>query len=166
LGTSGKVLRRIRSVWSDEPTSFTWVKDGKLAASGYPSSRAQILWLKGQGIASILTLTEEPLPPEWLEGTGIRSRHIAMVDHEPPSITGLGEAVSVVEEEVLGGRPILVHCLAGKGRTMCVVGAYLMKTENVSADGALEIVRSIRPGAVEKGQDQSLRLFASKLGAG
>jgi len=163
MGTGGVVLRRIRSSWSDEPTGFRWVLEGRLAGSGYPASRSQVLWVKGKGFSDILTLTEKPLPREWVDGSGLEVKHVPMVDHEPPSQESLSESVGFLNEEIGSGRAVLVHCLAGQGRTMCVIGAYLMKSTGASTEDVLKRLRAIRPGAVELRQEESLRRFASSL---
>ncbi|MGD1055137.1 MAG: protein tyrosine phosphatase, partial [Nitrososphaerales archaeon] len=66
MGTGGLFLRKLRARVSDQPTGFVWVEKGKLAGSGYPASRSQLEWLRNQGIKAILTLTEDPLPGQWL----------------------------------------------------------------------------------------------------
>jgi len=58
---------------------------------------------------------------------------------------------------------VLVHCAAGIGRTGAVLAAYLIRTENLSATEAIFRVRSQRPGSIEKGQENSLHLFADHL---
>lgn len=146
----------------DRPTSFLWVQDNTLAASGYPASKRQVDWLGRQGIRRILTLTESPLPAEWVGGFEVR--HVPMQDHQPPSVAALFEASTYVEESVESGKPILVHCLAGQGRTMCVIAAYLIKSKGMNADDAMCRLRRSRPGAVEERQEAILREFASQVG--
>jgi atypical dual specificity phosphatase len=163
VGKSGYVLRKLRARVADRPTGFVWVKVGEVAASGYPSSKQQVEWAKERGIARILTLTESPLPRDWMDG--VESRHVPMKDHEPPSYEALDEASSYIESSVSAKKPILVHCLAGQGRTMCAVAAYLIR-EGSDADHAVAFLRRLKPGAVERGQESSLREFAAKFRAG
>ena len=131
-------MRRLRAKVSDIPTNFSWVYRGKVAASGIPSSREQVEWLARHGVNSVLTLTEAPLPAEWFEGMNIRVRHLPMKDHEVPPVEALDEAASYIDQEVKSGRTVLVHCLAGKGRTGSALAAYLMKTKGMSAKEASE----------------------------
>jgi hypothetical protein len=159
LGTAGVLLRRIRSIVRSEPTGFVWVERGRLAASGYPASRQQLAWAKKMGIGSVLTLTEEPLPSDWFVGLGMNAIHVPMEDHRPPSVQSLEAAVSRLEEELGAGRAVLVHCLAGVGRTMCVVSAYLIKSRRMTAAEALGFVRRIKPGSVERSQEDSLMKY-------
>jgi atypical dual specificity phosphatase len=163
MGTGGYTLRRLRSRFSNQPTGFTWIERGKLSASGYPASRAQVAWLRRKGIGSILTLTEQALPEEWLSGLDMKSGHVAMIDHQPPSIEQLEAAVDFVETRLAEGSAVNVHCLAGKGRTMCVVAAHLMKAEGITSSEAITRLRSIRYGAVEQSQESSLREYERVL---
>jgi atypical dual specificity phosphatase len=162
MGTTGRVLRKVRAQLISEPTGFGWVEKGKLAGSGLPSSRSQVAWLSRAGAKTLLTLTESPLPASWLEGTGLRYRHIPMVDHEPPEKGRLVEAVTFVDDEIMAGRAVVVHCLAGKGRTGCVLAGYLM-LKGMPLEDAVEFVRRQRPGSVERSQEQALRNLQEML---
>jgi hypothetical protein len=87
MGRTGKVYRRVRANFTDKPTFFSWVRDGRLAASGRPYSKTQVDWLKDHGVTAILSLTEEPLPNGWTRG--IDARHITMKDHAPDRFSPL-----------------------------------------------------------------------------
>ena len=163
MGTGGLFLRKVRARISDQPTGFLWVEHGKVAASGYPASRRQLEWVKRQGIDTVLTLTENPLPAEWTTGISMSFEHVPMDDHAPPSLESLGEAVSVVQGEVRRDRKVLVHCLAGQGRTMCVIAAYLIKDRAAKPQDAIATLRSLRPGAVESGQESAVVDYADSL---
>ena len=162
MGTGGLFLRKIRASVSDRPTGFTWVEEGKVAASGYPASINQLKWISKQGINSVLTLTEYPIPVEWVTGLPLTTFHVPMKDHEPPSPENLEEAVAIVRDGVLSGKRVLVHCLAGQGRTMCVLAGYLIVERGIGPDEAIGQLREKRPGAVETGQENSVREFARK----
>jgi len=157
---AGIILRRARALATDEPTGFVWVYEGVLAGSGYPASRSQVAWLGRKGINSILSLTEEPLPDSWLQKQ-MNYEHIPMEDHQPPEQEGLASAAARIESELAAGRVMLVHCQAGIGRTMCAIGAYLIKSKGMGAQDAIAFLRGIKPGAVESRQEASLTEFAS-----
>jgi len=163
LGTGGLFLRKLRAKVADEPTGFVWVEKGRLAGSGYPASRAQVEWLVRSGIRGILTLTVDPLPPEYTKGMDVTVGHVAMEDHQGPSVRSLDEAVGFAVEQIRMGRPVLVHCLAGEGRTGCVLSAYLVKTRGVSADDAMATLRELKPEFVEGRQEQAVRDYASEI---
>jgi atypical dual specificity phosphatase len=161
LGTGGVFLRKLRAKVADQPTGFVWVEEGRLAGSGYPASRSQVEWLAKAGVRSILSLTEQPLPASWTEGLGIATGHVSMADHQPPSVEAMGRGVSFIQGELAEGRPVLVHCLAGEGRTGCVLAAYLIRTRGIGADEAMATLRKLKPEFVEWRQEQAVREFAS-----
>ncbi|MGA2665850.1 MAG: dual specificity protein phosphatase family protein [Nitrososphaerales archaeon] len=163
MGRTGRVYRRVRSRFISRPTSFGWVLDGRLAASGLPSSRAQLRWLRSHGVDTVLTLTETPLPAEWLDSTTPSVRHVRMVDHDPPSQERLDEAVRFIDSELGAGRAVLVHCLAGVGRTGSVLAAYMISTDGLTADQALARLRAMRPGSVERAQEAAVREYERRV---
>ncbi len=164
MGTGGFFLRKLRAKVAEEPTGFAWVEKGRVAGSGYPASRAQVEWLARSGIRSILTLTEEPLPSEWTKGLGVTTGHVAMEDHEPPSLDSLNRGVDFIVGQLSQGRPVAVHCLAGEGRTGCVLAAYLIRTKNVGAKEAMETLRKVKPGFVEERQEEAVYEYAKSSG--
>jgi atypical dual specificity phosphatase len=166
LGTGGFFLRKVRAKVSDRPTGYLWVEQGKVAASGCPASERQLEWVSKQGVDVVLTLTEDPLPPEWTKGSRLSFTHIPMRDHEPPSLESLEKAASFLQAEVGGGRKVMVHCLAGQGRTMCAIAAYLIKERGMKAEEAIRTLRALRPGAVEDNQEKAVFDFARSLGRG
>ncbi len=161
MGTGGLFLRKLRAKVSDEPTGFVWVEKERLAGSGYPASRTQVEWLARTGIRGILSLTEEPLPSEWTRGLDIVTGHVAMQDHEPPSVESMDDGVGFILEQTGAGRPVDVHCLAGEGRTGCVLAAYLIRTRHIGADEAMSELRRLKPEFVESRQEKAVREYAS-----
>ncbi len=156
MGTGGVFLRKIRAKVSDQPTGFVWIEKGRLAASGYPASRTQLEWLSDHGIGSVLTLTEDPLPNQWVKGLKLTVEHLPMKDHWVPDAATLDRAASYVQREVKGGNSVLVHCLAGEGRTGCVLAGYLIKERGVSADEAMKTLRRIKPAFIEWSQEKAI----------
>jgi len=159
LGRAGRVYRRVRSRFTSRPTAFGWVIDGRLAASGFPSSKGQLRWIEEQGVNSVLTLTESPLPKEWFEGSRLSAKHVRMVDHAPPPQDALRESSAFIASQLAEGRSVLVHCLAGVGRTGSVIAAYLIEYEGKTAEGAMDYLRELRPGSVEGPQESAVREY-------
>lgn len=162
MGTGGVFLRKLRAKVDDRPTGFVWVEDRTLAGTGYPASRSQVEWLVGNGIGSILSLTEEPLPEDWIGGLGLKSGHVPMRDHEPPTVESMERGVKFIREQLGAGRGVAVHCLAGEGRTGCVLAAYLMETRKIGAEQAISTLRVVKPEFVERRQEKALYDFASR----
>jgi atypical dual specificity phosphatase len=159
-------LRKLRAKVDDRPTGFVWVKDRVLAGSGYPASRAQVAWIAKSGIGSILSLTDEPLPGQWTEGFGLNVGHVPMKDHQPPDLDSMDRSVRFIEGQEQEGKAVLVHCLAGEGRTGCVLAAYMIRTRKVGAEQALATLRALKPEFVEWRQEDAVREFAAREGTG
>jgi len=157
MGRTGKAYRKIRANFTDKPTFFTWVSGTSLAASGRPYSKSQVDWLRENGITAILSLTEEPLPSEWT--VGLETKHISMKDHAPVSHADMQLGADYIAKAISEGKAVLVHCLAGKGRTGSVLAAYMMSYQGKKATKALEELRSKRPGSVEFPQQQNVLDF-------
>jgi Swiss Army Knife protein, DSP-PTPase phosphatase domain len=160
MGRTGKAYRRIRANLTDKPTFFTWVREGRIAASGRPYSKSQVDWLKGKGVTAILSLTEEPLPNGWT--AGVEARHISMRDHAPVSHPDMLLGADYISSALSDGKVVLVHCLAGKGRTGSVLAAYLIAYEGKTARQAIDELRAARPGSVESQQEQRVLEFEAE----
>ncbi|HZW85480.1 MAG TPA: dual specificity protein phosphatase family protein [Nitrososphaerales archaeon] len=163
MGTGGVIFRKIRAGIADEPTGFAWIEKGRLAATGFPAGRNQVLWLTRQGVTSILTLTEDPLPSEWTSGLNLDLKHVGMGDHAPPSLESLNEGADYIQEELARGRCVAVHCLAGEGRTGSVLAAFMIKERGLSSSEALRMLREIKPAFVEHSQEKAVSEFEASV---
>jgi atypical dual specificity phosphatase len=162
MGMGGVFLRRLRAMVLDMPTGFVWVEEGKVAASGYPASRRQVEWLVGRGVNAILTLTPDPLPRGWVDDLPLLVEHVPMVDHEVPDLVAMKRGAALVQDWVGGGRTVLVHCLAGEGRTGCVLAAYMVKTRGMGAEEAMAEIRKVKRAFVEQRQEGAIFELASE----
>lgn len=162
MGTGGKFLRELRAKVNDQPTGFVWVEEHSLAGTGYPASRSQVEWLVKNGVRSVLSLTEEPLPEDWTTGLGLEYGHVPMGDHQAPTVAALREAAEFIQEQRAAGRAVAVHCLAGEGRTGCALSAFLIQSEGLDAEQAIARLRSIKPEFVEPSQEGSVRDYAAE----
>ena len=72
----------------------------------------------------------------------------------------LDEGVLFIENALTKGGVVLVHCTAGRSRSVAVVVAYLIRHRKLTYDDALLHVQSIRPWATpNKGFELQLRTY-------
>ncbi|HET9015715.1 MAG TPA: dual specificity protein phosphatase family protein [Thermomicrobiaceae bacterium] len=160
---------------------FYWLLPGRLAGCSRPGAlftpdgdraddenlelarlRDDLEWLRRQGIGAVLTLTESPLPPEVLGEHALETLHLAVPDMHAPQPGQFAAALTFIDTQLVAGRPVAVHCLAGQGRTGTILAAYLIRSGFAAAD-AVEQVRDICPGAIEsREQREALASFGSR----
>ena len=162
----GNLFRWIYGHITGRPTNFNWVIEGKLAGSGIPTSLREIKWLaKQHGIRSIVTIKEKPLPSEWFKSSSagdgkIDYFHLSIEDYGAPSLKELDYVVSYIIRQIDNGRPVMVHCSGGKGRTGTILAAYLIKKGNVlSAEQAINRLSKIRGESIQS-KDQESSVFS------
>ena len=172
----GDVYRWLYSKFSSRPTNFSWVINNELAGSGLPLSFDQFKWLVNHGIGTIVTVREVPLPSNWLsldeknidvvtqKLDKINYLHLQVEDYHSPTLQEIDSTVKFIENEIKEKRAVLVHCAAGKGRTGTILGAYLLRNQNIGAKDAITRIRIIRPGSIQTdSQEKSLHEYEKYL---
>ena len=115
-----------------------------------------------QGVKSIVTVREEPLDDDWIKD--VNYLHIMSNDMGVPEFDDLVHAVDFIHGRITNNEPVMVHCLAGLGRTGTVLASYLIKYQNMSADEAMKKVREQRPGSIQSyPQEEIIFQFAKSL---
>jgi protein tyrosine phosphatase domain-containing protein 1 len=77
-----------------------------------------------------------------------------------PAPQALEAAIQATIEHANAGKNIVVHCYAGLGRTGMLLACLARRLHGMSADQAIDWVRSMLPGAIETlGQLQVIREF-------
>jgi len=56
--------------------------------------------------------------------------------------------IDLVAREIEAGRPVLVHCRAGKDRTGALLAGYLIRYRDRSPEAAIRLVREVNPRAM------------------
>jgi atypical dual specificity phosphatase len=143
----GDLYRRLHGMVSEKPTNFSWVIEDKLAGSGLPVNRDEFEWLLGHGVKTIVTVRESALPRAWTDRIGYM--HLKVDDYGAPELKEIDRAVDYIDSEINAGRPVMVHCAAGRGRTGLILASYLVKKEGLGARQSIDKIRSIRPGSVQ-----------------
>ena len=143
----GDVWRKVHGTVTGKPDRFSWLIKNKLAGSAIPTSIDEVHWIMDQGIKSIVTIREEPLNDDWVKD--VNYLHIISNDMGVPEFDMLIQAVDFIHRRLTHNEPVLVHCLAGLGRTGTILACYLIKHQNMSADESIQKVREERPGSIQ-----------------
>ena len=163
----GNTYRWFHGRFANRPTNFSWVIENKLAGSGMPVNLPQLLWVAKNGIRSVITVRESPLPHSWLANTSQRLEyvHLKVDDFCAPTLEILESTVRHIDQHINEDKPVLVHCAAGKGRTGTILAAYFMKQDrNLSSLEAIKRIRILRPGSIQSEEQLSaLQSFEEHL---
>ena len=143
----GDVWRKVHGTITGRPDKFSWLIENKLAGSAIPTSIDEVQWTIDQGVKSIVTIREEPLDESWIKD--VNYLHILSNDMGVPEFNDLVYAVDFIHRRVTNNEPVMVHCLAGMGRTGLILACYLIKYLKMSASEATEKVREERPGSIQ-----------------
>ena len=158
----GDVWRKVHGTVTGRPDKFSWLIENKLAGSGIPTSIDEVQWMIKQGVKSIVTVREEPLDDEWVKE--VKYLHIMSNDLSVPEFVDLGSAVDFIHRRIANNEPVMVHCLAGLGRTGTLLACYLIKHQKMSADDAIQKVREERPGSIQSyPQEEIIFRFSKSL---
>jgi len=143
----GDAKRKLHGIITGKPDNFSWLIPEKLAGSAIPTSFEEIKWALDEGVKSIVTVREEPLDDDWTND--IRYLHIYSNDMGVPEFDDLIKAVDFIHQRITNNEPVMVHCLAGLGRTGTILACYLIKYQKLSADDSIQKVRESRPGSIQ-----------------
>ena len=143
----GDVWRKVHGTVTGRPDKFSWLIENKLAGSGIPTSIDEVQWVIKQGVKSIVTIREESLDDDWVKD--VKYLHVLSNDMGVPEFVDLVSAVDFIHRRITHNEPVLVHCLAGMGRTGVILACYLVKYQKMSASEATERVREERPGSIQ-----------------
>ena len=97
------------------PPGFTWVDRPKLAALARPDSGEDLQWLRRNGIEVLVSLTESPVPRQWVNDAGILAVSVPVPDMESPSDRQLDHILATIRKANDSGMGVAVHCAAGSG---------------------------------------------------
>jgi len=147
MSKPGNIWRKVHGKITKRPTNFSWLIDQKLAGSGMPTSFDELDWVVQQGVKSIVTMTENSLPNEWVKD--LNYLHVPTPDLTAPDMDRIDSAVEFIHQQINNKVPVMVHCAAGMGRAGTILACYLIKYQKYSAKEAIEKVRKERPGSIQ-----------------
>jgi hypothetical protein len=130
------------------------VEPGRLIRSGQPD-RAGYLWLRSQGVRTVVDLREASDDEDWLLALGFEKYlHVAIPREQPPSSEQVDQLLMAIGDPA--NWPVHVHCLFGASRTGIVIALVRMVFYGWSAEEALREASTYFPGPTSQ-QAQWLR---------
>jgi len=157
LESWGDIWRTVFGRLTGRLANFWWLEEGRVAGGSRPTSLRELRWVEGMGIKTLIGLSLTRVPEEWVGRLGLEYHHFPIKNHEAPSPGLVRRVASIIDASLGEGRPVLVHCSAGRGRTGCVLAAWLMLSRGLEAPEAIGRVRLREPGAIERRQEEFLR---------
>ncbi|KAM6154976.1 dual specificity protein phosphatase 12 isoform 2-T2 [Erethizon dorsatum] len=117
--------------------------------------------LREAGITAVLTVDSEPAFKGGAGFEGLRSLFVPALDKpETDLLSHLDRCVAFIGQARAEGRAVLVHCHAGVSRSVAMVTAFVMKTDQLTFEKAYEILQTLKPEAkMNEGFEWQLKLY-------
>ena len=138
-----------------------WVIPGRFRAGEHPGIHSsqevkkKLRWLMDDGIDFIINLTG-PLPSgldyfssitdvATLNKRQVGYKQIPIQDFNTPHTQEMVDILDTIDNALLAGKNIYLHCYYGLGRTGTVVGCYLAR-HSILGEEALQKIQELRAG--------------------
>ncbi|MFX0004261.1 MAG: protein-tyrosine phosphatase family protein [Promethearchaeota archaeon] len=140
---------------------FTWIAKNKLAASWWPDNSLFERYKK-EGIKAIINCSEFDYKNEVPED--FQYFHLNIPDYGTPTESQLKEFLDITGQLGINRNPIVVHCVAGCGRTGIMVVAWAAFNDYIpNGMDPVKWIRKLRPCSLEtKEQMELARKIANK----
>ena len=160
MSKPGNMWRKVHGKITKRPTNFSWLIEEKLAGSGMPTSSDELDWILKQGVKSIVTMTEDALPQQWIRE--IEYLHVPTPDFTAPDMEKIDMAVDFIHQNISDNQAVMVHCAAGLGRAGTILACYFVKHMKFTAKEAINKVREQRPGSIQSETQELAITFYEK----
>ena len=128
--------------------NFSWIEEGIIAGSSKPYYEEQFAFLKNKNIQVIINLTEEPHQLNDLDP--FKLYHIPIPDFDVPKSDQIVQFLEICQKHEQASEPVLVHCIAGCGRTGTMLALWLKSKQLVeTSEEAIMRIRKMRPCSIE-----------------
>jgi len=143
---------------------FTWIEDNVIAASWWPDPDVIDTYRK-MGIKCVINCSEfdnrGDFPKDFFH------YHIDIPDYGVPTDEQIADFIQITYKHMSANEPIVVHCVAGCGRTGQMLVAWGAKNQKIpKKDDPVLWIRNFRRCSLETQEQQDFaRKIARKLGA-
>jgi protein-tyrosine phosphatase len=137
----------------------SWIIPKRLAAGPTPLDLNDIQHLAGQGIRTIITLTEQPLTrfdditPAALAELNVRLTHHGFADASAPSIDQAHAILAELHSAIQMNMPVYLHCFGGSGRTGTILHLLLLSA-GLPLTAARRLIKQRRPQCLRLTEEQ------------
>lgn len=143
---------------------FSWVIKGKLAGHRAPESIEDLIFLKNQGILSLVRLAKidkAKVTNQQINGMDMWDMHEPVTDFTAPTADQIDKIIDFIDISKSAGRPVGTSCGAGLGRTGTILACYLVH-QGYDASTAILEIRKLRPGSIETmDQENAIKAYAA-----
>lgn len=121
---------------------------GEICGSAWPQTKANVDYLRNEGVGVIISLSTERQPHSSAANT-MDCHLIPVEEFEDPTMEQITQFLDICDKARQEKKSVCVHCRMGRGRTGVMLACYLIKFYSQPPSMALRNVRLMRPGSVE-----------------
>jgi len=135
----------------------------ELSVGHAPLSYADLDAIREEGVAAIVNLCGEYCDLHEIEqDSGFEVYYLPIQDECAPDIKEMENAIDWVDQRILQGKKVLVHCRFGVGRTGTFVTAYLLQ-KGLDMKAASKLLKKTRANPTNSCQWKLLRSYQKKI---
>jgi len=140
----------------DNVDEVSWITDRVAITNFFSAHQKEVL--AAENVDAILCLDHE-LRGDAPAARGVACIEVAHLVDGPNDMAAFKRAVSTLSSLLETHQRVVVHCRAGRSRSIAVVAAYLKQAQGLEAAAALELVKSKRPAALAPELARLVELF-------